>query len=240
MTEEQTTTLPLKAAYAFGVEKGLEREVNEIRDMVIEWDRPYTSSLRRGYIAELFEKHGIFDEFKARHWAMGRTPEGERLRRRFLRIKEQYEDWLRGGGIERTTDDEEEIDQAFAAETDLRDFLAKNLTCIEPGLRLYKSGEKVGVEFPVDDGRIDILAVDRNERLVAIELKVGRGRNKAVGQLLYYMGWVDKNLAKTPCRGFIIAKDIPDDLVLAVQRVSGVSLWRYSLSVTVEAVHASR
>jgi len=50
------------------------------------------------------------------------------------------------------------------------------------------------------------------------------------------MGWVDKNLGKGPCRGMIIAKEIPDDLLLAVQRVPGVSVSRYHLSVSVELV----
>jgi hypothetical protein len=34
----------------------------------------------------------------------------------------------------------------------------------------------------------------------------------------------------------IVAKEIPDDLILAVQRVPGVTLYRYSLSVSVELV----
>ena len=38
MNNEQLQTLSLKAAYSFGVQRGLEREVNEIRNMVIEWD----------------------------------------------------------------------------------------------------------------------------------------------------------------------------------------------------------
>lgn len=38
MTDEQTQTLSMKAAYEFGAAHGLEREVREIRDMVIEWD----------------------------------------------------------------------------------------------------------------------------------------------------------------------------------------------------------
>jgi len=235
LAEEQTKALPIKAAYAFGAEKGLGPEIDPIRDLEIEWDKPYTTSLRRGYIVALFEKHGLFEEFKTRYWSLGNTPEGQSLRRRFLRIKEQYEDWLKDGGDD-ASDEEEETDQAFAAETDLRDFLAKNLNCIEAGLTLYNTAEQSGVEFPVDDGRIDILAVDRNGRYVVIELKVGKGRNKAVGQLLYYMGWIDKNLGKGPCRGLIIAKEIPDALILAVQRASGVTLARYKLSVSIEAV----
>ena len=103
-------------------------------------------------------------------------------------------------------------------------------------MRLYQVGDRNGVEFPVDGGYIDILAVDRDDRFVVTELKVGRGCSKAVGQLLYYMGWVDKHLDKAPCRGMIIAKEIPDDLVLTVERVPGVQLYRYNLSVSVELV----
>jgi hypothetical protein len=239
MTEEQTTALSLKAAYAFGAHHGLDREVADIRDMVIEWDSSYTSSLRRGYIVDLFERRGVFEEFKNTYWAHGNTPAGETQRRRYLRIKKEYEDFLAGRGPEVTPEEEVERDdteQQFAAEADLRDFLAKNPGCIEAGLRLYKTGERTGVEFPVDGGHIDILAVDRGQQFVVIELKVGRGRNRAIGQLLYYMGWVDRHLGNAPCRGMIIAKDIPDDLILAVQRVPGAGLYRYSLSVAVELV----
>lgn len=217
----------------------MQREVNEIRDMVIEWDSSYTSSLRRGYIVELFERHGILDEFKAKHWAHGNTSAGETKRRRYLKIKKQYEDFLVGRGPETGPElerEDEEGDQQFAAESDLRDFLARSLNCVEPGLRLYQVGDRNGGEFPVDGGYIDILAVERDDRFVVIELKVGRGRSKAVGQLLYYMGWVDKHLDKAPCRGMIIAKEIPDDLVLTVECVPGVQLYRYNLSVSVELV----
>lgn len=235
MSGEQTETLPLTAAWAFGEERGLQREVDEIKRMPIEWHLTTVSSVRRGYIVELFQKHGIFSEFKDAYWHNGNTPAGEALTRRFLQLKDRYEDF-KDRGVEPEID-EVESDQEFAAEADLRDFLAKNPNCIETDLRLYESGERKGIEFPIGDGRIDILAIDRDNRPVVIELKVGRGRNKTLGQLLYYMGWVDKNLGRGRCRGIIIAKDVPDDLVLAVQRVPGVSLLRYTLSVTVEAVH---
>lgn len=240
MNEEQTAGLSLRAAYAFGASHGLEREVADIRDMVIEWDSTYTSSLRRGYVVDLFEKHGIFEEFKANHWSLGTTPAGETKIRRYRRIKQQYEDFLAGGPEATAVEDTESQDeeQQFAAETDLRDFLAKNPSCIEPGLQLYEPGDKSGVEYRVEGGFIDLLLVDRNQKFVVVELKVGRGRNRAIGQLLYYMGWVDKNLGKAPCRGMIIAKEISEDLLIAVQRVPGVSLHRYTLSVSVQRVSA--
>jgi Endonuclease NucS len=240
MSEAQTVALSLRAAYAFGTSHGLEREVAAIRDMVIEWDR-YNSSLRRGYILDLFEKHGIFEEFKASHWSFGATRGGEAKIRFYRRIKQQYEEFLAKGGPEVIDNEDAEgqvEEQQFAAESDLRDFLAQNPSRIEPGLQLYESGDQSGIEYQVEGGFIDLLMIDRNQRFVVVELKVGRGRNRTIGQLLYYMGWVDKNLGKAPCRGMIIAKEISEDLLIAVQRVPGVSLHRYLLSVSIQPVSA--
>ena len=237
MEDAQTAALSTRAAYEFGAAKGLKHEVEEIRNMEIEWERRTTSSVRRGYLVDLFERAGVFDEFKAKHWTNGNTSKGEGLQRWYLKLKQEYDDWLGNKG----GDEVEEESQEFALEAHLRDFLARNPERIEPGLRLYHSHERTGVEFPVDGGRIDVLALDRENRFVVIELKVDRGRNKALGQLLYYMGWVDKHLGKgQPCRGFIIANEIPEDIILAVQRTPGVSLLRYKLSVSVESVHTSR
>jgi len=228
--------LPLKEAYRYGNEHGLEREMAIIKDMEIEWDLKYTSSLRRGFVVDLFTKKQLFDAFKQQYWAAGNTPWGQRKSEFWLRLKNRYEDFREGRGESVLEAEDEDEDQAFAAEADLRDFLASNLTCVEPGLRLYQQGEQKGLEFPVDDGRIDILAEDKTGRFVVFELKLARGRSKALGQILYYMGWVDKHLGSGPCRGIIVAKEISDDLVLAVQRVEGVSLYRYKLSVSVEQV----
>jgi len=71
---------------------------------------------------------------------------------------------------------------------------------------------------------------------VVIELKLSQGRNKTLGQLLYYMGWVDQHLGKGPCRGFIIASEITEDLAVAVARVPGVSLAKYRMSFAIEPV----
>jgi hypothetical protein len=235
-------TMSLKAAYEFGSASGLEREVQEIRDMVIEWDLSYTSSLRRGLIVSLFEGKGVFQQFKDGHWPFGNTPAGERKRDRYLRLKERYDSFLMGRDPEHESEDPGEAtinsEQAleFALEAHLRDFLARNLERIEPGLRLHVSPESGGVEFPVDGGRIDLLAVDRAGKYVVVELKLSQGRNKTLGQVLYYMGWVDLHLGNGPCRGLIIASDITEDLVIAVARVPGVSLAKYRMNFAIESL----
>lgn len=238
MIEEVKTTLPIKDAYKFGATHSLAAEVEKIRQMEIEWDRSYTTSVRRGYVVELFEQHGILGQFKNEIWPLGNSPAGAALVRRFLRIKEEYEKFLQTGLGDDSADIpeiEEAQEQAFAFESHLRDFLEKNLSSIEKGLRIHDVDGVRGVEFAIDGGagRIDLLAIDKNERLVVIELKLTKGRNKALGQLLYYMGWVDEYLSKSPSRGIIIAQDIPNDLVLAAKRVPDVSLYKYNMSFSI-------
>ena len=119
----------------------------------------------------------------------------------------------------------------FAFERDLRNYLVKNLGLIEPGLCLYEEEGLTGVEFPVGGRFIDILAVDKSGAYVVIELKVSRGYDRTIGQLLRYMGWIEKNLESTiPARGIIVAKQITDDLKLAASRISDVALIEYEMS----------
>jgi hypothetical protein len=103
----------------------------------------------------------------------------------------------------------EEANAMFTYEDHLRDYLAPNLHILEPGLRLYEEGEINGKEYPIRNRRIDLLGVGHDGALVVIELKVSRGHEKAVGQILTYMGWVRKDLADgKPVRGIIVAHNL--------------------------------
>lgn len=126
----------------------------------------------------------------------------------------------------------------FAYEHDLRDFLARNLPLIEPGLRLYDEEGITGVEFPVGGRFVDILAVDQHGDLVVVELKVKRGYDRVVGQLLRYTAWLTQNLAEDgqQVRGMIIAREISPDLRLACSGLPHVELYEYELAVTLERV----
>lgn len=128
----------------------------------------------------------------------------------------------------------------FAYERDLRGFLAKDLSIVEPGLRLYENEGITGVEFPVGGRFVDILGVDAQHRLVVIELKVSRGYDRVVGQLLRYVGWIEKNLAEPgqAVRGVIVAREISEDLRLACSMVPDVVLMEYELSVVLRKVEA--
>jgi len=97
----------------------------------------------------------------------------------------------------------------------------------------FSQSERFANPFTV---KILVLAIDRNEKFVVIELKLSQGRNKALGQQLYYMGWVDRHLCQGPCRGFIIASEISEELSVAVSRVTGVQLAEYHPSFAIEPV----
>jgi hypothetical protein len=126
----------------------------------------------------------------------------------------------------------------FAYESDLRNFLSKNLNVLEPGLRLYEEEGIKGIEFPVGGRFIDILALDVKGAYVVIELKVSRGYDRVLGQLRRYMGWIAKHHAEQGqmVRGIIVAREISEDLVLACFGAAGVELFEYQMSVTVKKV----
>jgi len=225
-------------AFSFGTAHGLQAELAQIQSMEVHPTFKSPNVVRKGYLVELFEARGLMEAFVEQYWLGRHTDAGERRRQKFLDLKLRNERLLGGELDDEMPEDEDESseEQRFALEADLRDFLAANLQVIEAGLKLYRDGEQDGVEFSVDRGRIDILAIDRNGIPVVIELKLSKGRNRAIGQLLYYMGWVDENLGKGKSRGIIVAREIPEDLVVAVKRVPGVTLYRYNIAVTTELV----
>jgi len=134
----------------------------------------------------------------------------------------------------------EENSTELAYESHLRDYLVNNLHQIESGLKIYRDEEDnaiTGVEFDAGGKRIDILAVDKYGNLVVIELKVSKGYEKAIGQLLRYKAWVRDNLAEgKTVRGVIIAKSISPDLKLAASEVKDIDIFEYDLKIDLRKV----
>jgi hypothetical protein len=109
---------------------------------------------------------------------------------------------------------------------------------IESGLKLYEGEAGSGFEFAAGGRRIDILAVDKNGALVVLELKVSKGYDRVVGQLLRYVNWVRQNIAEAgqKVRGMIVCRTLSEDLRLACAGIKDVELFEYQLSVTVTKV----
>jgi hypothetical protein len=232
---EEFDALPLKFVYQFLSQKGFENEANEIRQSKDRY-KTYTSTLRRGKVVELLEKNSLLGEFIDKYWPSGKTEDGKRRIRRYKTIYNSFQ----GADVSEEEKEEESIEEtSFAYEEDLKYYLSKSLSVIEPGLKLFKDENGVeGIEYPIDteNRRIDILAIDKNGVPVIIELKVSRGYEKVIGQCLYYKNKVKQLTNSTRVRMIIIAREITPQLNIATQDLPDVELFEYRLSVKLDRV----
>jgi RecB family endonuclease NucS len=93
-------------------------------------------------------------------------------------------------------------------------------------------------EYPTDVGDIDLLAKHRTQpRWLVVELKRGQTSDDTVGQILRYIGWIRKHLAKPKesVEGLIIARSVDDNLRYAASEVPHVKLMEYQVSFHLHA-----
>lgn len=119
----------------------------------------------------------------------------------------------------------------FAFEEHLQDFLISNLSTIKKHkLQLFDDGVRRGKEYPTAVGPIDILTIDENGDFFVFETKLSRGMDKALGQLLRYMGWVKVELAKGKnVHGIIVAHKMDEKIKYAVEMTPNISLCEYEM-----------
>jgi hypothetical protein len=143
---------------------------------------------------------------------------------------------------------EEEVDEddvgneyTFALERHLQDFIVKNISTLKfnsRNLSLYvDENGRDGKEYPTEVGKIDILANDDSGNLVVFELKVEKGVDAALGQILRYIGWLKRKVAgDKKVTGIIVAANIDDKLRFAINAVDNVELFEYQLEFNISPI----
>jgi len=136
-------------------------------------------------------------------------------------------------GLEDIEREEISSEAVISLERDLEEYIIGNLNQIEDGLRLYSKKGIRGRQLNTDVGRIDILAMDKNDNFVVIELKAGTANYPVIGQILGYISWVRQNIAKDKeVRGLIIADNFDRRLKFASLETTNVSLKTYQVNFT--------
>jgi len=195
------------------------------------WLRQHPEHLPSGLDPNLSTSHQLRTGLRQAGWAVQETPSEVRLLMPGDSGGASMDEIL-GGESDPVADDSPEA--YFGLESQLRDFLAQNLSTIEVKgrkLRVYVDPTgRDGVEFQTQVGRIDILAVDDSDAFFVFELKRGRSPDHAIGQLTRYMGWVKHTIGKDrEVNGIIVAKEIGESLRYAVSVVPNVSLFEYEV-----------
>lgn len=123
----------------------------------------------------------------------------------------------------------------FALEHQLEEFLLENWEHTPLGNEwdIFSTPEdpQAGEQYPTDVGPIDILAVHKKEqRFLVIELKRNQSTDQTVGQVLRYMGWIKKHLAKgQPVEGLIIARQPDKRAVYALSLLPTARMMAYEV-----------
>jgi hypothetical protein len=224
-------------AYDFLEANGLEQECEQIRNSPDKF-KSYSSTLRRAKIITLCRDKKLLDNFCQTVWQSGLTERGKTRIKFFENLVLRFNSDMEGTTVEDEEEDNAIEENAFAYENDLRNFLVKHLSIIEKGLKVYNANGISGEEYIVSgtSRRIDILAIDKENTLVVIELKVSRGHEKVVGQTLFYQSSIKTIFKLNKVRVIIIAKEISAELKTATRFLPDFELFEYQLSMTLSKI----
>jgi RecB family endonuclease NucS len=120
---------------------------------------------------------------------------------------------------------DDEGGQRIGLERDMQAALRLGIEQIEKGLSIIDEG----AERSVDSGFIDITARDSSGLTVVIELKTGVAGQRAIAQILSYMGDVVSEENGARVRGILVASDFDSKAKAAARVIPNLALRKYSV-----------
>jgi hypothetical protein len=123
---------------------------------------------------------------------------------------------------------DEEVGQRIGLERDMQAALRNGIEQLENGLSIIDDG----AERSVESGFIDITAQDSTGTVVVIELKTGVAGQRAVAQILSYMGDIVAEQDGAKVRGILVASDFDSKAKAAARVIPDLALRKYSVRFT--------
>lgn len=115
-------------------------------------------------------------------------------------------------------------EKTVSLEGDVQNYLYENLDQLHKGMTA--ESDNTGKEYQVDSGFIDILAEGSEGQPVVIEIKIGKAKRDALGQIQAYMADIMSEYSDN-VMGVIVANDFSQKLTRAVSINPNVELYNY-------------
>jgi endonuclease len=106
-------------------------------------------------------------------------------------------------------------------------YLAKNLSLIESGLRLFFDGGRCGIFFTTAGEFVDILAVDEEDQFVVIQYEHDEDFEGGLDKLLVTMGDVEEIWPEKSVRGVIVTNNVSQQLMDAAPEFENIEIFQY-------------
>lgn len=115
---------------------------------------------------------------------------------------------------------------ATITEADLEKYLVRNLNVLEDGLKFIER------QVVIEDGRIDILAKDKKDNYVIIELKVVEDK-EVVYQSIYYPLQFKRERGLKNVRMMVVAPRLPECLLVTLKQIPDIEIYQFSLLIEI-------
>ncbi len=155
----------------------------------------------------------------------------------YLKLKDY---WKRSPEENEDEIEETEISEEVVGQFEERIYqklIHRNFKLIFPDLDYYDSESQNDKEghYTTEAGIMDFLCKDSEGNFVVIELKK-EARDKTIGQICRYMGWVKENLCteKQKVKGVIISEKNDPDIRYAIQIAQDIVFKRMKLDVKID------
>lgn len=110
-------------------------------------------------------------------------------------------------------------------EKDFESYVFRHLEDIEYGLRPIERQRKI------DEGRLDILAIDKNNSYVILELKIVNDKH-LLWQVLYYPDALKKQFGNIPVRMITVCPSYPEYILSPLNKIDYAEAIKYSLVIS--------